>query len=317
MKDRTILALKGLAIIGVVFHHVTNRRLDPQAADWILLVIDIFQWCVLAFFCVSGYLQALSDSRKKRPLQEFVRLRVTRLLVPWVLLAVFYSCIWQILQALHIHNIGVKVPPTFIGKLEDVLWPLDSNVAQQLYFFPLLFAVSLVLVVVQAQAGLYGLWIAALVGASIGLRYYPYLFSSFAWGTFAWAVSFYAAGYLLYHYRAQKTAIRVALLAITIVMVIFSGYYGIIRVIPLWLLTEGPLLRLERVPLLERLGEASGTIYIYHTPFMVIPLTIAAASLPGPVAQFAGLLLTVAIAITLCTVIYELLKNSRAKVLLM
>jgi hypothetical protein len=317
MKDRTILAIKGLAIIGVVFHHIANRRLTVEAGDWMKETIFLFDWCVLAFFCVSGYLQAMSDAKKHRSFVEFTRVRFARLVVPWVLLALLYTCLWQVVQALHIPNIGVHVPPSFVGKLEDVFWPLDSTVAQQLYFFPILFAVSIVLVVVQLGLGVNGMWAAAWTSGVVGLAYFPHFFTGFSWGVFVWAICFYAGGYLLFHYRAKRPDVRVVLIAVTAVVIFFSGAYGIIRCIPFWLLVEGATIRLDRAPLLGRLGDASGTIYIYHTPFIIMPLAISASYLPGPVAQFAGLLLAAAIAIAICCVLFEQLQKTRAKFLLM
>ena len=317
MKDRTILAFKGLAIIGVVFHHIANRRLTVEAGDWTREMIFLFDWCVFAFFCGSGYLQALSDSRKHRSFGEFARVRFSRLIVPWVLLALFYTCLWQGVQALHFANIGVRVPPTFVGKLEDVFWPVDSTVAQQLYYFPLLFAVSLVLVVVQLRLGVGGMGASAWIAAVVGLAYFPHDFTGFSWGVLVWALSFYSCGYLLFRYRAEKRALRAALIAFTVIVILFSGVYGVIRCIPLWLLAEGPAIRLDRAPLLPRLGEASGTIYIYHTPFVIMPLAISASYLPGPFAQFAGLMLAAAVAIAICCVIYEQLQKTSAKLLLM
>jgi acyltransferase len=317
MKDRTILAIKGLAIIGVAFHHIANRRLDPHATEWLKVLIVLFDWCVLAFFCISGYLQALSDSKKVRSIWEFTQVRFNRLLVPYILLILFYSCIWQMVQAFHIPNIGVKIPADFIGKLRDSLWPVDNQVAQQLYFFPVLFAVSFLLVIIQSRLGLLGMWAAALITSGIGLKFFPDSFTGFTLGVFVWAIFFYAAGYLFFHYRTKKTSLRFALLAFTLLLIIFNGYPGLVRSVPLWLLAEGALIRLDHAPLLGRLGDASGTIYIYHTPFIIQPLAIAATYLHGPLAQFIGCLFAAFIAIGVCYLLFELLKNTRAKILLM
>jgi hypothetical protein len=266
---------------------------------------------------VSGYLQALSDSKKTRTFFEFTRIRMIRLLLPFVVLVVFYSCIWQALQAFHFPNVGVRIPKDFLGKLEQGLWPLDSMVAQQLYFFPLLFGISIVLVVTQKSLGLFGMWAAAVLAAGYSLVFYPTYFTGFYGAVFLWGISFYAAGYLLFHYRDRKKAIRVLLLFLTLLFYAVDGYLGLIRVIPLWLLSEGPAMGLDRSSFLAWLGEASGTIYIYHTPFIVLPLVIAATYLPGAAAQYCGILLATAITIALCCLIFETLKNTRAKVLLM
>jgi hypothetical protein len=248
---------------------------------------------------------------------EFTRIRTIRLLLPFVLLVLFYSCMWQVIQAFHFPNVGVRIPKDFLGKLEQGLWPIDSAVAQQLYFFPLLFGISIVLVVTQKSLGLFGMWAAAVLAAGYSLVFYPTYFTGFYWPVFLWGISFYSAGYLLFYYRDRKRAIRVVLLALTLVFYAADGYLGLIRIIPLWLLSEGPALGLDRSSFLAWLGEASGTIYIYHTPFIVLPLVIAATYLPGAAAQYCGILLATAITIALCCLIFEALKNTRAKVLLM
>ena len=316
-KDRTILAVKGLAIIGVVYHHLGTRRLDPEVLEWANVIVHQVRWCVLAFIMISGYLQAMSDAKKVRTFFVFTKTRVFRLLVPFFLLVFFYSCIWQFLQALHIPNIAVKIPPAFLDKLRTALWPVDSQVAEQLYFFPLLFGISITLVIVQKLAGIYGMWIAAVIAGAAGLIYYPTELTSFTFGVFTWGLSFYAAGYLLYHYRDRTTAIRVALLLVTALVIACEGWQGFIRSVPLWLLAEGTTLRIDRVPFLVALGEASGTIYIYHTPFLVRFLIIAATFLPGKVLQFLAVNLDAWISIGLCYLLYVTLKNTRAKIILM
>ncbi len=317
MKDRTILAIKGLAIIGVVYHHLGGRRTEPGLSNEEFILVFIFHWCVLAFIMVSGYLQALSDSKKQRTFPEFARTRVVRLLVPFVLLVFFYSCVWQLLQTLHIPNIATKIPLDFLGKLESALWPVNSQVAEQLYFFPLLFGVSILLVIVQKLLGIYGMWAAAIIPAVPGMIYYPTELTGFLWGVFLWSISFYACGYLLFHYRDRKTAIRLTLLIYTGALVAVDDWLGLVISVPLWLLAEGATLRLDRVPLLVKLGEASGTIYIYHTPFLVRFLVLTVGFFPVGPLQFLSVNLDAWISISLCYLLYVTLKNTRAKIILM
>lgn len=116
-KDRTILAIKGLAIIGVVFHHLVNRRQDPLTSELVVSLLILFHWCVLAFIAVSGYLHAWSDTRRVKGVAEFVFLRFNRLLIPWLALIIFFALIWQTLSALHVSNIAVKLPTTSLVRL--------------------------------------------------------------------------------------------------------------------------------------------------------------------------------------------------------
>jgi hypothetical protein len=317
MKDRTILAVKGLAIIGVVFHHLVNRREDPQVTEWIKVLPSLFHWCVLAFICVSGYLHALSDSRRLKSVTEFTFQRFNRLMIPWLLLIIVFALIWQGLQMLHL-NIAVAIPRDFFGKIAVSLWPVTmASVGEQLYYLPILFGTSVAFVAIRSLLGLAGVWVLAVTTFIVSLRFYPDLFTGFSPGVFLWSLSFYAAGYLLFCHRTKAGHVRLTLVVCTIILVCFSGYSGIIRCLPLWMIAEGSFLRLYHIPGLESLGEASGTIYIYHTPFILQPMVIASTYLHGAVPQFIGLLLAAAIALGICNLFYHLLKNTRAKILLM
>lgn len=317
MKDRLLFAIKGVAIVGVAFHHIANRRFDPQANDWLKVLSFSFDWCVLAFFCVSGYLHALSDQKGKKSMVDFITKRAYRLLVPFVLLVIFYSLIWQLLEVLHVPGIGLKIPPDFIGKILASLWPVKEPVAEQLYFLPMLFAVSVLFVLVQRALGLYGIAAVTLATFLAGLILFPMAFTGFYLGVFIWALCFYASGYLLYHFHARRKQAGLVVLASAVVLIIFNGVPGLIHFIPFALLCFGTLLALDRIPLLVSTGEASGTIYIYHTPFLIQPLVIVASHLHGAPLQFVGGITAALLSVGLCFALFHCLKNTRAKAILM
>ena len=318
VKDQAILALKGLAIIGVVSHHITNRRLDPTALEVLKAVPMAFHWCVLCFIALSGYLHALSDSRRPKGVGAFLWQRGTRLLIPWVVLVFLYATVWQVLQSLHISGIGVRIPPGFIDKLTTSLWPVDqvAVVAEQLYYLPLLFGASAVFICVR-KLGLSAVWATLMLTVMAGLLLFPGQYMMFRLGSFVWAIASYAAGYLLFRFRTNVSHVRLTLAVATAVLIVYSGWYGLLGSIPFWLIAEGSNLRLGSIPGLASLGEAAGTIYIYHTPFMVQPLSVAAAHLPGWPLQVVGELVAGAIAIGICYLLHHGLKNTRAKFLLM
>jgi hypothetical protein len=316
MKDRTILAIKGLAIIGVVFHHLINRRHDPHAEEWLRMLMMLFNWCVLAFICVSGYLHALSDSRRLKGAVEFTFLRFNRLMVPFLLLVVGFSLIYEVLQILHVPFMTAKVPPGFFSKIAVSLWPVKTTVGEQLYYLPILFAASVVFVLVRGILGVPGVAALAMITFIVGLRFYPDQFTGFSLGFFLWSLCFYAAGYLLFNYRAKTNHVRLTLVVCTAILILFSGHLGIIRCVPLWMIAEGSLLKLAHIPGMPSLGEASGTIYIYHTPFILQPMVIASTYLHGAVPQFIGAIMAGAVAAGICHLFYHRLKNTSAKILL-
>jgi hypothetical protein len=317
MRDRNILAIKGLAIIGVIFHHLINRRHDPQAVEWLHVLLVLFNWCVLAFICVSGYLHAASDSRRMKSAPEFTFLRFNRLIVPWFLLILAFSLIWQALQMLHVSGIAIKIPVDFFGKIAVSLWPVQETVGEQLYYLPVLFGASVIFVLVRSVCGMPGVGALTALTFIPGLLYYPQKFTGFSLGVFLWSLCFYAAGYLLFSYRDKVQHVRLTLVVVTAILILFSGYAGLIRCLPLWMIVEGSVLRLPQIPGLARLGDAAGTIYIYHTPFILQPLVIASTLLHGAVPQFLGALAAGSVAIGICYLFHHLLKDTRAKVLLM
>jgi acyltransferase len=316
-RDQTVLAIKGLAIVGVVFHHILTRRADPTVAQWLQAIITAFNWCVLAFICVSGYLHALSEERRKRTVGEFVGNRLRRLMIPYFALFFFYACVWQLLQALRLPDIGARVPPSFWGKLASSLWPVDNMVAQQLYYLPLLFAISCVFIVAQAIFRDRGLGVLAAVSFICGLTLFPGDFTGFSLGVFTWGLFFYAFGYLLFQFREQPARVYLVVLILAVVLICVSGLDGLVRAVPLGLLACGPLLRLGQWPLLSGWGEASGTIYVYHTPFIILPLSLLVYRVHGAIPQFASCVAGVVLTILICQAFHFALRKAPAKILLM
>jgi len=150
----------------------------------------------------------------------------------------------------------------------------------------------------------------------LGIILFSSAFTGFQMAVFCWGCFYYGFGYTLFSVR-EKTQTRRALVVIcTLILLATCGEFGVLKAIPLWLLAEASTLGLTRLPLLERLGEASGTIYAYHSPFIVQPLALAVALLPGAPAQFVGALAAVALTAAICCAFYYFLKDTRAKVLL-
>lgn len=145
-KDQAILVIKAVAIIGVVLHHIGNRRLSPDTLALVDIGPEIFSWVVLAFFACAGWLHGQSETRSPKTIAAFVAHRSKRLLLPFAILTLIYASVWQILACLPIPNIGVKLAPDFGTKLlQSLPWRRDYNpVAEQLYFLPLLFVISVV-----------------------------------------------------------------------------------------------------------------------------------------------------------------------------
>ncbi len=195
--DTAILSLKAIAIVGVVTHHILNRRIDPQALDC-LEIHPYFSWAVLLFFAVSGWLHALSQEKRSRTFGQFLHVRMQRLVVPFVAVVVLYSIIWQVMQMTRIFQPEARVPEVFWQKIVYSLWPVNQTVADQLYFLPMLCVISLVahgLVCLGGRRAIAGLTVVAML---LGLVLFPTSPNvGFLPGVWAWGIFCYGAGFLI------------------------------------------------------------------------------------------------------------------------
>lgn len=92
-RQAAVDVLKGWAIVGVVLHHVRNRRFDAEVQANLLVVMQVAACAVYAFLFGSGFLQALS--RRTEAAGVFIVRRAHRLLVPYLWLGVLYAGVFQ------------------------------------------------------------------------------------------------------------------------------------------------------------------------------------------------------------------------------
>jgi acyltransferase len=152
VRDARVDFVKGIAIVGVVLHHVMNRRFGAGFLHTIERVVDGFAWAVFAFIFVSGYLYGRSSLRRQKPVWREVADRGRRLLVPYVWLAVSYAVLFQLIQRFRLVDFDAShFPATLAGKLTAAVWL--KPVGDQLYFFVLLFACSAVVMLSRSWSG--------------------------------------------------------------------------------------------------------------------------------------------------------------------
>lgn len=319
-KNNGILFIKGLAIIGVVVQHLHNRRFMPETLYWTDSVALLFCWCVLAFFAVSGWLHALSEQKHGRSFGDFLVSRIKRLLVPFFLLILLYAICFQIIQRMGVVEMRGVMSESFLGKVGASLWPINSqkSVGEQLYFLPLLFCIS-VLVCALAYIGkrravLFLTVVAFLVGIC---RYSHSLNTGFSLGVFVWGLFSYGAGYLIHYFPSTKRNLLLTFIAAGLVF-LAAGPLGLLKLVAIVLLILLPWLEKFPASLLTKFGEASGTIYIYHTPFIIQPLLIlVAARMHSWPLQVATALILSLCTVGLCCGFYYILRTTRLRGLLM
>lgn len=96
------------------------------------------------------------------------------------------------------------------------------------------------------------------------------------------------------------------------ILVVFLGRDGLGKAMPLLLLAaHGPINHLA-TSWLNKLGEASGTIYAYHTPFVLQPLVIGSTFLPARWI-LPGLLASVVVTMLLCTWLHHRLRDTKLR----
>lgn len=311
-KDTAILSLKAIAIVGVVTHHILNRRIDPQAHEW-LEIYPYFSWAVLLFFAVSGWLHALSQEKRGRTFGQFLAVRVQRLALPFIAVVILYSILWQVLQVTGVFQPEARVPSGFLQKIVYSLWPVNQTVADQLYFLPMLCVISIGAHGLVCIGGRRLIAVGTGLALLLGLVFFPtspnvgFLPGVWAWGSFC-----YGAGFLI---RTNKSShlfwTCVGLLALAIF--IRAGWDGWAKVLPIILLGAMYWLKLDRMKFLHPLGEASGTVYIYHQPFLLQGLLIGVSMIPVWQLQVVGVYGAAAFDILICSLYYFAVRGTRLK----
>jgi peptidoglycan/LPS O-acetylase OafA/YrhL len=311
-REVAVNALKGLAIVGIIFYHVSNRRFSDDLRGAIAVIVALFSWSIYAFIFVSGYLQSLS--RRREGVLEHIGRRARRLLGPYLLLGTIYATVQQIIErsGLLSDMSPDRFAPTWFGKMVALLTcgHLDGYghvVGEQLYFFVLLFVVTVAFALItQLRAGPKTL---AAGTAALGCLLICYAAATHgnltSLGIFdtLGALFQYSLGFLFGKTEAQKANWRIAsaagILLAVFVLVVFHTAVGLVLIVPLLLLEIFLLVNRTAVltPLVV-LGVASSTIFAYHTPFILQPLLIILFRLHVP--EFLNVTLSICLTIAAC-----------------
>ena len=320
-RQSAVDVLKGLAIVGVVLHHVKNRRFDAEVQEHLLGVIHVVAWAVYAFLFSSGYLHALS--RRAEAAGGFIVRRAQRLLVPYLWLGVLYAVVFQVIQSLGLVDYDpTRIEPNLLGKVKSlVLCDQEHVIGEQLYFFVLLFGISSAFVLLLAiststwfVAWLVGVLAVVLAGLML-VNPLPLATTGLSVEMLVGALFQYALGFLLGRTRAElgrwhRGAVAGVVAAMVVATVHAQAGYSIaMLVVPLAL-----FLVLNRLVTGSRwfgfwaeLGQASGSIFAFHTPFILQPLLIILFKLKVP--QYANVAVSVLVTLGLCVVIHKVLNR--------
>lgn len=308
-RNAAVDDLKGIAILGVVLHHLGNRRLGPQFATDLQTVVLWFSWSVSAFIFLAGWLRA--KSIREYPVVELIRRRARRLLVPYLVVGILYAALAQIIQRGGLADRNPSAPPDFAGKLFTVLRG-DPAYGEQLYFFPLLFVIEAIFIVVHAaMRGRSGalLTLAASAGtlSSLLLITHTKLPTTGLSKMMVLAGLFqYALGYLIGMANTNAWARRVAA-STSVVLILAAGaawrWDLAVPFVPIALFFVLNSFRLNNPAWspFRLLGAASATIFLFHTPFVLQSLIVlfSRARAPAVVNVTASAILTLLICLGL------------------
>ena len=270
-------------------------------------------WCVMAFIFVSGFLYTQSVGNEKKGFVQYFWQRCHRLLVPWILLIFLYACVWEALQ-LAIPNFGLQaIPKTFKDKLFCSFFPIYKTpgmypVAEQLYFFPLLFAIQMLCHAAFLIGEKRGLIILIALFFCLGFSLYPQVGNSgttgFSYNTFVWGVVLYGLGCLKYFLKSRSFCLY--LLIALVLSALLASPITVVKFVPVILFECFQRVNVGSYKVFTYLGKASGTIFVYHTPFVLTPMILISSMLP-PQFQVLSILISIFITIFGLTVFHSYL----------
>lgn len=324
-RDDAVDCLKGLAIIGVMLHHVSNRRFTEETIQAVGDVVGFFSWSVYAFIFLAGYLHGRS---KHAGSDAFLLKRGRRLLIPYFILTFVYAVLYHMVSILGIIETSGRYPETLLGKLWNVFEVGNASlIGVQLYFYPLLFIVS-ALFSLMRSGGLKAGWVLITTFTVVGLAVVTSEGDLPTTGMSRQMIVIGCLQYALGFYLSEM-ANSIKLILISILGVIFLGavlvWFGhlvgcIVLLTPIALLLafqvafrRSQIVRTSAMPL-NYLGRVSSQIFAFHDPFILQVLLIALLMAFGSdlVAIYGGLGGTVLV----CLIVHELSKRSSVLVFL-
>lgn len=267
-KDHGIEALRWISILAVVLHHgISRQRQSSETIDQILLLKDWLEWCVPAFFYVSGLLFVAPRATGLLP---FLAHRARRLLVPYLVVStIAFVGLWT----LHSTGLWKNPNPQDLEPghlLHQLVWL--TGVGPQMYFLPYLYLVGAVTAILALAIP--ARWLSTAAAGLILLSAFGWLMPHSVLGAgFERAPAFLFAFCMGVSDRVSASRFRTTLLVATVLgLACLAGFAG--EAWPLSLAAPPLLYRIIRsLPIhhilgwLEKLG-SPGAIFLWHAPII-------------------------------------------------
>lgn len=275
VRDSAIEALRWISIVAVVLHHgISLQRQSPETVSQILEFKHWIEWCVPAFFYVSG---RLFRSAPLTGLPRTLASRARRLLVPYLAVSLVSFAVLSALQRSQLWA-GSSADEVRIGAfLEKIVWL--AGFGPQLYFLPYLFIVgaltSMLALLLPTR------WLSTVAGAIVLVVGFGWMFPDTVLGSGLERLAIFLYCYCLGASDRALTALPARLhLGATFLLAAALG----LSLASLWPLSLAvpPLAyrALKRIPtapairFLERFGNPSG-IFLWHAPILLPGASVA------------------------------------------
>ncbi len=274
------------------------------------------QWCVYAFLFAAGFLAAGRRAKPDETLGSRVLVRAQRLLIPYLALGTVYGAIRLGIEHFAPKMIDpVRFPPGVIPKLQNLMVG-GNHVAEQIYFFPLLFATELFsLPFCRAHQ----LWIPATASAAaLGVCWifaasgHIAPFTGLSFGILLPSLAQYLAGWATASWigrnRVPRTARTIACAVCLLGGALAKGHWHWIFSALMPVTTVSLLEAFTTPSWLNHLGRASSTIFAYHSPYIIHPGLIFMLALG--ISDLPAIFATLSLALILTLLLHHILNST-------
>ena len=272
-RNARIDVMRAIGIVGVVLLHSTfQSRFDPGTLELSTDLARFFDWAVLIFFFTSGYLQSPGLS-----IREWLPKRALSLLAPFVIYNLAYNIAFFAMSKAGFHEqantVSRVIPWSF--------WLFHSP-AFQLYFLPYLFGISLFFFLASKCKPGSSRWFSGGVTLAV-IGYYAISgFPDFSHGPELQKIPLYLASFATGSLMRSPPLSGYRLLAFSLVALIASLYCLMkyhftpisLAIPPLLFCALSSSTWSGSHPMIQSLGQQSGSIYLWHTPLLLPMFTL-------------------------------------------
>ncbi len=251
--------IRVVAIIGVVTQHAGFESRFDEATFKIWRQMSLaFDWCVLGFFFVSGYLYPTRSGL------SFLVRKAYALLIPYL--------IWSLIYGLAIGLLS-HVVTTLTSKFSISLF---LSAGFQLYFLPYMFIVMIFASLLFQAEYWWNKYFILIVFLSV-IGFFSWVgFPNYSHGKDITKLLLYFASFIFGHiFSLNKSSDKQ--FGFTVAIIVTSLLGIVISRGAAWPLFVSPIILLATLPfqdninfkLLSSIGKFSGSIYLWHTPLIL------------------------------------------------